>query len=192
MANAKKTTANAEVKEEEVTTAEPAVTPEAEAKTEDAGATGQGEQMVEVSKEDLRKFMDRLDSLEKDNSRLIEASDKARMAAISERERGDKRELPIVRLSRLGKGGKLIIAWQTTMNESYVSGNRAVENQEIELFYEDGTSERMPLLSFYRKQNKETRANIVGRTTDEDGKVTLKIRMQEDGKEMDMLLKFVN
>ena len=192
MANAKNKAEKTEVEEEKVTATEPSVTPEETIKEKDAGAEGQDQSMVEVSKDDLKKFMTRLDGLEKDYKRLIEASDKARMASISERERGDRKELPVVRLSRIGRDGKLVIAWQTTANESYISNNRAVTNQAIEVFFEDGSSENMPLLDFYRKQNKESKGEIISRTDDSEGKTTLKVRMMSDGQEIEIPLKFVN
>jgi hypothetical protein len=149
--------------------------------------------VVEVSRDDLANFMKRLNDLEADNKKLLEVADKARMAAISERERVLKGELPQVKLTRLeGPSGKLVVAWQTTANESYVDGNRLVERQEIELFFQDGTSERMPLLSFYRKQNKETKAVIVSRTTKEGGMGEMLHVRLESGEEIDIDLKFVN
>ena len=139
--------------------------------------------------------MTRLEDVEADNKRLIEASDKARMAAISERERGEKAELARVKLTRIGASGPLVIAWKMTQNESYVDGNRLVEKQEIEVFYQDGTSEKMPLIGFYRKQNKLTIAEITARTKkldDPDEGEMLTVRVKGTGEELDIDLKFVN
>jgi hypothetical protein len=157
------------------------------------GAEPKGEQVV-VSKDDLAAFMRRLDTLEMDNKRLLEAADKSRMAAISERERMSRTGLPRVKLTRMGgPTGKLVVAWRMTRNESYMQGRIVVEHQEMEVFYEDGTSERMPLLDFYRKQNKDTIAEIISRTKNEgDNGEMLKLRLVSDGTEREVELKFVN
>jgi hypothetical protein len=59
------------------------------------------------------------------------------------------------------------------------------------VFYQDGTSEEMPLLEFYRQQNKDTVAKIKARTMNEDGSETLKLEMR-DGELVEVGLKFVN
>lgn len=170
---------------------EPEATPTEETTVEDGGAQSKDSEVVEVSRNDLQQFMKRLSDLEADNKRLLEASDKARMAAISERERGDSKKLPEVKITRIGKDGKLVLAWQLTKNESYVDGNRLVEHQEMEVFYQDGKSEAMPLLSFYRQQNKDTKGQIISRTVQSEGGEMLKVRLA-GGEEIDIDLKFVN
>jgi len=170
--------------------------PEATGKSKaEETSDGDGE-MVEVSKDDLKAFMRRLEDVEADNKRLIEASDKARMAAISERERGERVQLPRVKLTRMGSPtGKLVIAWKMTQNESYVDGNKLVEKQEIELFYHDGTSEKMPLIGFYRKQNKQTIAEILSRTKkldDPENGEMLVVQIRGTDEKIDIDLKFVN
>ena len=150
-------------------------------------------EMVEVSKADLAAFVRRLDGLEKDNKRLLSVADKGRMHQLNEAEKKDKKMLPTVKVSRIGgPTGKMVLAWNTTQNESYVDGNRTVERQEIEIFYVDGTSEKMPLVTFYRKQNKDTVGTIVSRTRDEDGgSEMLKLEMP-GGDILEIDLKFVN
>lgn len=134
--------------------------------TEETGS----DEVVEVSKADLADFMRRMNQLEEDNKKLLAVADKSRMSALTEEERQKKTEAPIVKLSRMGgPTGKLVIAWKLTKNESYVDGNRLVEHQTIQVFYKDGTTEEMPLLEFYRGQNKDTRGKITKRSTDESG-----------------------
>lgn len=168
-------------------------TPEAPKAEAPAGAEPKSEQVV-VSKADLEAFMRRLDTLETDNKRLLEAADKSRMAAISERERMTRTGLPRVKVTRIGgPAGPMVIAWKMTRNESYMQGKIVVEHQEMEVFYVDGKSERMPLLDFYRQQNKDTVAEIISRTKKEgsDGEM-LKLRLVSDGSEHEIDLKFVN
>lgn len=153
--------------------------------------TGEDE-VVEVSKADLRAFMKRMDELEESNRKLLAVADKGRMFQFSEKERAENSKIPTVKLTRIGgPTGKLVIAWRMTKNESYVDGNRLIEHQEIEVFYKDGSAEKMPLLDFYRQQNKDTVAKIKSRTREEDGSETLRVEMR-DGDLVEVGLKFVN
>ena len=196
MSDEKETKASAKkaAAQKEAVTTEPVATPTEPEVKEDAGVKSEDRNVVEVSKDDLSKFMKRLEDLESDNKRLLEASDKARMAAISERERGTESELPRVKITRMSPTGPLVVAWQMPegSNVSYVNGRTLVEHQEMEVFYQDGTSETMPLLTFYRRQNKETKAKVIARTRMQNGSETLKVELIGSGEELDIDLKFVN
>lgn len=161
---------------------------------ETGGAKQPGKEDTEVvvNKEDLKALMARMDDLEKQNRRLTSVADRGRMFALEEKERATKKNVSTVKLSRLDKGGKLIIAWKTKENQSYVDGNRTVIRQEIELFFQDGKSEVMPHITFYRRQNKDTVVPIIGRAKDEEtGMVTLKVKL-DDGTILEIDKKFVN
>ena len=151
------------------------------------------EEMVEVSKTDLATFVKRLADLEASNKKLLEVADKGRMHQINEKERAGQRLLPTVKITRMGGAkGKMVIAWNMTKNQSYVDGNRLVEHQEMEVFFVDGTNETMPLITFYRTQNKDTVGKILSRTRDEDGgSEMLKLELP-DGEILEIDLKFVN
>lgn len=165
-------------------------------KTEDSPTpkvetTGEGE-TVEISKDDLKAFMRRMDELEESNKKLLAVADKGRMFEFTEKERAEQANVPQVKLTRLGSAtGKLVVAWQMTKNESYVDGNRLIEHQTIRVFFEDGESQEMALLDFYRQQNKDTKAKVRGRITNDDGSEILKLEMA-DGKLIEVPLKFVN
>ena len=153
----------------------------------------QTEEMVEVSKNDLAAFVKRLGELEASNKRLLEVADKGRMHQINEKERHNKKLLPTVKITRMGGAtGKMVLAWHMTQNESYVDGNRTVERQEIEVFFVDGTSEKMPLVNFYRQQNKDTIGTITKRSRDEDGGAEMLTVELPEGDVLDIELKFVN
>lgn len=151
------------------------------------------EETVTVKKSELEIFIKKLSELEESNKRLLAVADKGRMAHIEEKERGKMRQLPTVKLSRFGgPTGKLIMAWRMPNNEAYVDGGRIVEHQTMELFYEDGTSETMPLITFYRQQNKDTIARVLARSRDEQtGGEMLRVELS-DGRVVDIELKFVN
>lgn len=184
-----------ETQVEETTVEETTVTPESvtkELNTETTEKAGVGDEIVEVSKSDLQAFMRRMDELEASNKKLLAVADKGRMFSLNEQERKDKTEIPQVKVTRIGSPtGPLVIAWQMTKNESYVDGNRLIEHQEIEVFFQDGSSQKMPLLEFYRQQNKDTVGYIKARTKNEDGSETLRLELK-DGSPLEISLKFVN
>lgn len=152
------------------------------------------EELVTVKKSDLEEFLARLSSLEEDNKKLLQVADRSRMAAIEEEARQKNQSLPEVKLTRIGgPQGKLVLAWRLVDNESYVDNGRLVEKQTMEVFYEDGSSELMPLVMFYRKQNKETTAQVIGRTQDaENDSESLKVRINATGEEKEIEIKYVN
>jgi len=185
---AKKTTSRAANKETENETVD---TPETS-----ADAPEQAEETVVVSKSDLQGFLDRLNTLEEDNKRLIAVADKSRLQ--HERERAVAADgAPLIRtvkLSRLdSKNGPLVIAWKVLTNEAYVDGSkRVVTDQTIELFFKDGKSEKMRILDFYRRQNKETKAEIIKRSVNEaTGETEVEVELQ-DGERLTIGLAFVN
>lgn len=168
-----------------------------ETSAEPTSEAGSDSEVVEVSKADLAAFMGRLNDLEETNRKLLEAADKGRMFAITEKERQEKNELPRVKLTRIGgPRGKLVVAWQMGKNESYVDGNRLIEHQTMNVFYQDGSTEEMPLIDFYRQQNKDTVAEIRSRTKEMDDSgeevETLKVVTKDGKEEITIGLKFVN
>ena len=148
--------------------------------------------VVEVSKTDLKNFLKRMEDLEESNRRLLAVADKGRIFALNEAERKTKQNIPTVKLTRIGSlNGKLVVAWRMTRNESYVDGNKLIEHQEMEVFYQDGTTERMPLIEFYRKQNKDTIAKIRALSVNDEGVETLRLELP-NGDLIEVGLKFVN
>ena len=151
---------------------------------------------IVVSKKDLEGFLKRLDDVEADNKRLIAVADKGRLA--NEREKSIAADgAPLIRtvkLTRLGRGPtfQIVVAWKLTDNESYVDGNRMVEKQNIQVVYKDGTSENIRLIDFYRRQNKETIAEIIKRSVNErTGETEVDVELK-DGERITLPIKFVN
>lgn len=152
------------------------------------------EETVIVSKKDLEGFLKRLEGLEQDNKRLIAVADKGRMANQREKEfTADGSPLiHTVRLSRLSDGGPIVVAWKMLDNQSYVDGNRAVELQTMQVVFQDGTSDKMRLVDFYRAQNKQTVAEIIRRYINHETRVEeLEVELR-DGERLIIPLAFVN
>lgn len=87
---------------------------------------------------------------------------------------------------------KVILAWRTVKNDVYQdpATQRWRENQQIELFYEDGTKQTMPLLNFYRNYKKIS-CKKVGQIEDK-GEMSLKLVRSDTGKELIIGVSFVN
>ena len=148
--------------------------------------------VVQVSAAELTAFMDRLKSVEDDNKRLLEAVDKARLARVDAKAAAGVPLIPKMRLTTLKPGGSIVLSWKMTKNESFVDGNRLVEKQYIEVFYEDGTKEEMPLITFFRNQRKEIVGELVSRSKDvETDLETVTLRLP-DGRKLEVGLPFVN
>lgn len=153
------------------------------------------EETVVVNKKDLEAFLTRLENIEAENKKLIAVADKGRLfneEARLARENGG----PLIytcKLTRIGSDrGPLVIAWKLRDNESYVDGNRLVEKQNIEVFFQDGTSQIMRLVDFYRSQNKQTIVEIIKRTRNEKtGQEEFEVEFK-DGERITIPAKFVN
>ncbi len=87
---------------------------------------------------------------------------------------------------------KVILAWRTVRNEVYQdpASKRWREDQQTELFYEDGTKETMPLLNFYRNY-KKIACKKTGQIEDK-GEISLKLLRSDTGKELIIGSSFVN
>jgi hypothetical protein len=153
------------------------------------------EETVVVSKADLEGFLKRLDEVEDKNKKLMAVADKGRLA--SEREKSVAADgqplIRTVKLTRLDSlNGKLVIAWKMLKNESFMEGNRTVANQIIEVYFQDGKTEEMKILDFYRRQNKETVAEIIKRSLNEKtGETEVEVELK-DGERISVGLAFVN
>lgn len=153
------------------------------------------EDTVVVKRADLEAFLKRLEDVESQNKKLVAVADKGRLfyeEARLARESGASL-IHTCKLTRIGSDkGPLVIAWKLTDNESYVDGNRLVEKQNIELFFQDGSSEKMRLIDFYRKQNKQTVAEIIKRVRNEKtGEMEFEVELK-DGERITIPSKFVN
>lgn len=147
---------------------------------------------VQVSEQEMKSFMARLATLESDNKKLLAAADKSRLANIAAVEAEGAPLIRTVRLSTWGKGGPLIVAWQMTSNESYMRGKQAVESQAFKVVFEDGETNDVPAIEFYRMQNRDTVAEIIGRSKNEKTGVEMLEVQTRDGKQLTIPVAFVN
>lgn len=138
------------------------------------------EETVTIKKETLDDLMERL-------KRVEQAADKSRLAKFDEANKGKLIRTYGIRTYN----GKIVTSW-SNMIENTVEKNPSgkwEENQVVEIFYEDKTSEKIPYIIFDRNK-KRIESELVSETkTDDDTILTLK---DEDGIEHKINIKFVN
>ena len=167
---------------QELNTQEPKQEPRQEAK---------GPEMVSVPKDQLEKLMGLVPAVEKltkDNEALMFAADRARMQAFNERQQAPgNRTVKLLTYVNENRVRKVILAWSKIKDDVYKAPNGAwVEDQIMEVIFEDDTKIQLPLLSFYRNTADKIKAEVL-----EDKGDSFKVRTVE-GKEYLIGKMFVN
>lgn len=87
---------------------------------------------------------------------------------------------------------KVVMAWKTLSNRVYQdpTTKRWLEDQRVKLFYQDGTTEEMPVLNFYRNY-KSILCVQVGKIEEKD-QTSLKLRRKDNDEELIIGTSFVN
>lgn len=162
-------------------------------KDEDDDGTGD---YVKVSRKDLSNLMDRLDKQNKDITLLYKASDQNRLS----RAMGETEDSLIkkVKVSVWQDNGQHVIGWKMIKNQSEIVAGRWVEDQTVEIFFEEAKPVTVTLLEFYRKIFQKDLAEILERTqkiekihgrSEEYELFTVQF---EDGKTLKINSKYVN
>ncbi len=151
---------------------------------------------VKVKAEDLTSIFARLDKQAKDLDLLYRASDKNRLSrALGETEESLVKQ---VKISVWQDTGAHVIGWKLVKNVSEIVAGRWVEDQQVQVVFEEGEPVVVPLLEFYRKILQKDLADILERTEKSEkinGRVEkfelLSIQF-EDGKKLTINSRFVN
>lgn len=165
-----------------------------ESKKDLTGVTIDNEETVSVKKTDLDRLFKTIDRQSKDIETLYKAADKGKIAEA----RWNDRNASLVKtckLSRWDYTGQLILAWKMTENFSEIIAGREVANQKVEIFFEDGKTELVQLLDFYRHRKPEIVVEIIGeiKGVDDKGNTTTEFKVQfPDGKQLVISEKFIN
>lgn len=151
---------------------------------------------VKVKAEDLTSIFTRLDKQAKDLDLLYKASDKNRLS----RAMGENEESLIkkVKISIWQDTGIHVIGWKLVKNQSEIIAGRWVEDQQVQVVFEEGEPIIVSLLEFYRKILNKDLADILERTEKSEkvnGRVEkfemLSVQF-EDGKQLIINSRFVN
>lgn len=175
-----------ETDSEETTTQTQNQKPQVEEKTE----------YVQVKAEDMKSLLSRLKKQDKDIELLYKASDKNRLSrAMGENEESLVKQ---VKVSIWQDNGSHVIAWKLIKNTCEIINGRWVEDQTVQVIFEEGEPVTVSLLEFYRKILQKHLADIIERTQKTE-KVNgrsetyeLLTVQFEDGKQLKINSKYVN
>lgn len=149
---------------------------------------GPVQQFVQIPIEEYRELKQKLDT-------VYQATDRGRLASVEGR---NPKKLPtVVKLSTLDAGNgarKVVMAWRVVKDEVFKAPNGAwVENQIVEVLFEDNSKLELPLIDFYRKTAIDRiTARVVSRQRDEETGAETFVLACEDGKERTIAGTFVN
>jgi hypothetical protein len=147
----------------------------------------------------LKEIKEELAKLKKDNELLLQIADKKALGLYYSKHqkrlpgRLNYRVMPVSKDDGTIEK-KMVVAWKTLKDEVYrdAKTNRWVEDQVVKLIFEDGTSLDMPLMNWYRQYELKP-ATVISKSTNETtGMVSLKIKRDEDGKEVELNVLYVN
>ena len=147
--------------------------------------------IVQVPKEQFDKLMGLIpavEQLQKDKDALMAVADRAKLQAFNERQQqpGNK----IVKLLTYvdeDRTRKVILAWSKIKDDVYKAPNGAwIEDQIMEVIFDDDTRKQLPLLTFYRNTADKIKAEVL-----EDKGDSFKVKTAE-GKEYLIGKMFVN
>jgi len=143
-----------------------------------------GDSLAELKKE--------IESLKEQNQSLsdllLQVADKKQLAIYYQKHQ--QKVPPTVKLRTIK--GKVIIGWRTVKDEVYQdpATRRWVEEQIVEVMFEDGSSKQYPLLDYVRLYQ-HINAQVISTVTDSDGRIAFKVKA-DNGKEYVISAEFVN
>lgn len=158
--------------------------------TEQTKTKPQKEETVTISKSDFDNIMGRLDKNHETIDLLLKVADKAALSKVM----NQSGESLVRTYSVSTLDGKIIVGWKMTKNIAELINGRLIEDQQVAIMFEDGTSQEITLLDFYRKIHK-IKGEMTGKETKTDsfGKEFSIIHISfDDGKKLSIDSRFVN
>jgi len=157
------------------------------------------EEKVEVPKSLLETIQQELSNLKKDNEMLLQIADKKSLGNYYSRH---QQKLPARvkyrTIAIMGEGGekidKIVVGWKTIRDEVYKDPLtlRWREDQAVKIIFEDGTDVDMPLVEWIRRYESKL-GTVVSKITDEiTGELSVKIKKDDDGKEISLGAQYLN
>ena len=147
------------------------------------------EDTVEIKRSDFEKMMKTMEKQSKDIELLYKTADKGRIA--KELNKEGENLIKQSSVSTWGDTGRLIIAWSDLItNKCEVVMGRWVEDQTLNVIFEDGEVLTVPYLEFARNRTVKLPADVIGRT-EEDGRLKYKLQFPS-GKILTVDTRFLN
>jgi len=142
--------------------------------------------------EDIRKT---IDELKADNAMLKSVADRGRMSEFYQR---NKTTVPDqIKLRAIDdrvndeEVEKIILGWRMVKDDVYIDGPRVIENQIIQLVLEDGSTKELSYRDFVRLY-KTVQCSKIGDRTEADGSLIVKLERNDNKKQYEVAIAFVN
>jgi hypothetical protein len=146
------------------------------------------EEKVEIKKSDYEKLIAQLERNAKDIDLLYKAADKHRMAKVLNQ--GNEPLVHTVKVWTWDNTGKVVVGTNLLTNRCEVVMGKWIEDQQMAVVLEDGTTLTVPYLEFSRKILNKIIAEIIS-TTKEGDLTFLKVQLP-NGKKLEINQAFVN
>ena len=152
-------------------------------------SVGNASETFEKPKDTIEVSKGLLESMQKEIEMLKQVADKKSLAQYYSR---NQKELPKVVKLRLMEG-KLIVGWRTIQDEVYEDSgtHRWVEKQVVELMYQDGKTEQMPLRDFVRKYT-TIESTVLSTITTQEGNEAVKVQRKDNNDILEIGTKYIN
>ena len=143
-----------------------------------------------VSAEQVKNLLAEIQAMREQNQMLLEIADKRQLSSWQAKH---KSKLPVhIHIREID--GKVVVGWR--MTEDYVGKNPLTgvwtENQQTEIVFEDGTTQKMFITEFESKK-KLIKCKRVGQSVDEETEqVAYKLVREDNGREYLISSQFVN
>ena len=141
-----------------------------------------------IDEEQVTISKSRLDAFEEKMAMLEEVADKGRLANYQSKQGINKTK--IVKLSTIDN--KIITSWKSIKDEVFKINGVWREDQQIEVFYSDGTSEKITLSDFTRRTVK-IKCEVKSSTNSvENNKTVTMLNVDFQGSDITIDVNFVN
>ncbi|MCX6741204.1 MAG: hypothetical protein NTY61_02285 [Candidatus Parcubacteria bacterium] len=148
--------------------------------------------MISISQKDLDYLRESIQELRKDRDMLLTVADKKQMSSYYQR---NKDKIPTKVYIRTFNR-KVVLGWRNTkdiVEPDPTVPNRWIEDQRVELLFEDGTSSGEIFFSQFSRGYKQVEAEVRSRIVDEvSGNLALKVVRLDTGKEYTISATFIN
>lgn len=150
-------------------------------------STKKEEDVVSIPRSTLEEILATVASLQKTQDAMLKVEDKNKLIAI-DRLRNEGRLVKEVKLREVG--GLVVVGWKMTKNDVYFLDGRLVEDQEVEVWFEDETKRTIKLREWATLPSYKV-YEVIEESKDATGEVYFTVR-GEDGKEIKINIKYVN
>lgn len=153
----------------------------------EAQTTGKKDAGVTLSTEAFNALMARISDLEKITKEVYDVQDKSKIAKIE----AMRREGKLVKDVKLRVvDGKVVVAWKTLNDEVYFADGKLIENQKIQVFFEDKTNKEFSMRQWAAIPAYQS-FEVIRESRSENGQIFYTVR-REDGKELEIDITYIN